>query len=103
MIDYRLPFKKLATMFESVGMCTEACQAYLKSGNVKAAVDTCTRLNQWDEGVRISKQYNLNQVDQLLAKQASNLLQQNKIFDAIELNRKAKQYLEAAKLMMSVS
>lgn len=37
-------------MFESVGMCKEACEAYLKSQNVKSAVDCCVKLNQWDEG-----------------------------------------------------
>jgi len=94
---------KLAQMFESIGMCSQACQAYLKANNVKAAVDTCVRLNQWDEGVKISKQYNLDQVDQLLAKQANNLMQQNKIFNAIELYRKAKHYLDAARLMSSVA
>jgi WD repeat-containing protein 35 len=89
-------------MFESVGMCSQACQAYLKVNNVKAAVDSCVRLNQWDEGVRLAKQYNINQVDQLLAKQANNFLQQDKIFNAIELYRKARHYLDAAKLMMTV-
>lgn len=90
-------------MFESVGMCSQACQSYLKANNVKLAVDTCIRLNQWDEGVKLAKQYNIGQVDQLLAKQANTLLQQNKTFNAIELYRKARHYLEAAKLMMGVS
>ena len=66
------------------------------------AVDTCVKLNQWDEGVKLAKQYNINQVDQLLAKQANNLLQQNKTFNAIELYRKAKHYLDAGRLMMEV-
>jgi WD repeat-containing protein 35 len=70
---------------------------------VKAAVDTCIRLNQWDEGVRLAKQYNLAQVDQLLAKQANSLLEQNKLFDAIELYRKARHYLDAGRLMAGVS
>ena len=110
-------------MFESIGMCKEACEAYLKVNkklhkikslikffksrlikvqNIKAAVDTCVRLNQWDEGIRLAKQYNISQVDTLLAKQANNFLEQNKVFNAIELYRKARHYLDAARLMFEV-
>jgi WD repeat-containing protein 35 len=77
-------------------------RVFVKAQNVKAAVDVCVKLNQWDEGIRLAKQHNLAYVDQLLAKQASNFLEQNKIFNAIELYRKAKHYLDAARLMHSV-
>jgi WD repeat-containing protein 35 len=89
-------------MFESIGMCKEASEAYLKSQNVKSAVDTCIKLNQWDEGIRLAKQYNISQVDTLLAKQANKFLEQNKTFNAIELYRKARHYLDAARLMFDV-
>ena len=89
-------------MFESIGMCKEACDAYLKSQNVKAAVDVCVKLNQWDEGMRLAKLYNITQVDDLLAKQAKKFLEQNKIFNAIELYRKARHYLDAARLIFEV-
>jgi WD repeat-containing protein 35 len=94
---------KLAQMFESVGMCSQACEAYLKAQNVKGAVDTCVKLNQWDEGIRLAKQYNISQVDVLLAKQANNFLEQKKVFNAIELYRKARHYLDAARLMFDVA
>jgi len=90
-------------MFESIGLCKEACDAYLKCQNVKGAVDCCIRLNQWDEGIRLAKQYNINTVDNLLAKQANNFLDQKKIFNAIELYRKARHYLDAARLMFEVA
>ena len=90
-------------MFESIGMCKEACDAYLKSQNVKGAVDVCVRLNQWDEGIRLAKQHNISQVDTLLAKQANLFMEQNKVFNAIELYRKARNYLDAARLMFEVS
>ena len=89
-------------MFESVGMCSQASEAYLKCQNVKGAVDTCVKLNQWDEGIRLAKQHNITTVDILLAKQANNFLEQNKIFNAIELYRKARHYLDAARLMFKV-
>ena len=94
---------KLALMFESIGMCKEACEAYLKAQNVKAAVDVCVKLNQWDEGVRLAKQYNIGQVDMLLARKAQDFIDQNKIFNAIELYRKARHYLDAARYMFEVS
>lgn len=90
-------------MFESIGMCKEACEAYLKIQNVKAAVDVCVKLNQWDEGVRLAKQYNIGQVDALLAKKAQDFLDQNKVFNAIELYRKARHYLDAARHMFDVA
>lgn len=93
---------RIAHMLESIGMCKEACDAYLKSQNVKAAVDTCIRLNQWDEGIRLAKQYNIQTVDNLLAKQANIFLEQNKVFNAIELYRKARHYLDAARHMFEV-
>ena len=70
---------------------------------MKAAVDTCVKLNQWDEGIRLAKQYNISQVDVLLAKQANSFLEQNKVFNAIELYRKARHYLDAARLMFEVA
>ncbi len=96
---FLLILKKLAIMFESVGMCKEACEAYLKAQNVKSAVDCCVKLNQWDEGIRLAKQYNITHVDNLLAKQANIFLEQNKVFNAIELYRKARHYLDAARHM----
>ena len=74
----------------------------MKCQNVKAAVDTCVKLNQWDEGIRLAKQHNITSVDILLAKQATSFLDQNKIFNAIELYRKARHYLDAARLMFQV-
>lgn len=53
--------------------------------------------------MRLAKQYNIGQVDTLLARQATQYLTQNKIFNAIELYRKANHYLDAARLMFDVA
>lgn len=53
--------------------------------------------------MRLAKQYNIGQVDAMLARQATQFLSQNKIFDAIELYRKARHYLDAARLMFDVA
>jgi hypothetical protein len=34
----------------TVGLGAEAVAAFLKSGDIKAAVDCCVLLNQWDSG-----------------------------------------------------
>ena len=51
----------------------------------------------------MAKQYNITHVDALLAKQAKDFLDQNKIFNAIELFRKARHYLDAARLMFDIT
>ena len=66
-------------------------------------MDACIRLNQWDEGIRIAKQYNIGNVDALLVKQANRFMEQSKVFDAIELYRKARHFLDAARLMFDVA
>lgn len=53
--------------------------------------------------MRLAKQYNISKVDELLASQASKFLSQKKIFNAIELYRKARHYLDAARLMFEVA
>lgn len=89
-------------MFITVGMCSEAVGAYLKCNDVKNAVDCCVYLNQWDQAVDLAKTHNIREIDSLLAKYASHLLEKNKRLQAIELYKKANHFLDAAKLMFEV-
>lgn len=89
-------------MFISVGMCTEAVTAYLKCNDIKSAVDSCVYLNQWDQAVELAKTHNIREIDSLLAKYATHLLEKNKRLQAIELYKKANHFLDAAKLMFQV-
>ena len=41
-----LLLRDLATKFVTVGLCDQAASAYIKAGDVKAAVETCIYLNQ---------------------------------------------------------
>ncbi|XP_077990221.1 WD repeat-containing protein 35-like isoform X1 [Glandiceps talaboti] len=92
----------IAGMFVTVGMCEQAVQAYLKNNKVKEAIDCCVYLNQWNQAVDLAKTHNVKEIDSLLAKYATHLLDKDKKLQAIELYRKANHYLEAAKLMFKI-
>ncbi|XP_021561959.1 WD repeat-containing protein 35 isoform X2 [Carlito syrichta] len=94
---------EIAQMFVGVGMCEQAVIAFLKCNQPKAAVDTCVHLNQWNKAVKLAKNHNMKEIGSLLARFASHLLEKNKIFDAIELYRKASYFFDAAKLMFKIA
>ncbi|KAM7428718.1 WD repeat-containing protein 35 [Porites harrisoni] len=94
---------EIAGMFSAVGMCEQAVTAFTKTGKVKEAIDCCVQLNQWDQAIELAKQHNIKEIDTLLAKYASYLLEKNKTLDAIELYRKANHFIDAAKLLFKVA
>lgn len=57
----------------------------MQCSRVKDAIDCCIELNQWDKAIYLAKQHNIKDVDGLLAKYASYLLEKNKTLEAIEL------------------
>jgi len=59
-------------------------------------------LNQWDQAIQLAKAHNVKEIDKLLAKYASHLLEKDKILNAIELYRKANHFIDAAKLLFKV-
>ena len=89
-------------MFGAVGMCEQAVAAYIKKNEVKAAIDCCVTLNQWDLAVKLANEYNYVEINGLLAKYAQHLMEKNHVLDAIELYRKANHFIEAAKLLFKV-
>nr|XP_012150631.1 PREDICTED: WD repeat-containing protein 35 isoform X2 [Megachile rotundata] len=95
--------KTVARMLASVGMCSQAVAAYIKYGDVKLAVDTCVRLNHWDQAVELAKTYKMAQIGELLNKYANHLLSNGKRLQAIELYKKANYNLEAAKLLFQLA
>ena len=48
---------ELGERFRRAGMCGPAVDAFLKAGNVKAAVDCCVLLNQWDRAVELAQEH----------------------------------------------
>ncbi|KAM9319056.1 WD repeat-containing protein 35 isoform 2-T2 [Pholidichthys leucotaenia] len=94
---------EIGQMFATVGMCDQAVNAYLKCNQPKAAVDTCVHLNQWNKAVELARNHNMKEIKSLLSKYASHLLEKNKTLEAVELYRKARHFLEAAKLMFKMA
>ncbi|XP_037949951.1 WD repeat-containing protein 35 [Teleopsis dalmanni] len=94
---------KMAEMLASVGMCSEAVNAYLKFGDYKAAIDTCVNLRQWGKAVDLAQKYKMPEVNALLDKHAAQLIKEDRIPEAIELKKNAGQYLDAARLLMKLA
>ncbi|XP_059152704.1 WD repeat-containing protein 35-like isoform X2 [Physella acuta] len=93
----------IAAMFGSVGMSDQAVEAYTKCNRIKAAIDCCVNLNQWNTAIELAKAHNVREIDMLLAKYAQHLLEKKKVLNAIELYRKAGHYMDAAKLMFKIA
>lgn len=94
---------KLGQMLASVGMCDQSVMAFLKQGDVKSAVNTCVNLKQWGQAVELAQKYKMPQISALLGKHAAQLLQEGRLPEAIELQRKAGRYLDAARLMTKLA
>ncbi|CAF1237686.1 unnamed protein product [Adineta steineri] len=95
--------KPIGDTFATVGLSEQAVDAYKRCNRVQEAVQMCIEFSQWDMGIELARQYNLNDVKSLLTRQAKTLLSQNKPFDAIELYKKSANYLEAAKILYGIA
>jgi len=95
--------RSVGDMFQSVGLCDEAVLCYCKAGDTKAAVDCCVTLNQWDQAVKLAEKHSFPQIETLLTKYASHLLEKNRVFQAVELYRKANRSTDAAKLLCNLA
>ena len=58
---------------------------------------------QWDQAVELAKTEDVTEVDSLLAKYASYLLEKKKRLEAVELYRKANHHIDAARLLYEVT
>ena len=95
--------QELGEKLESVGLCEEAVKAYVKAGNVRAAVDCCVVLNQWNLAIELAEEHNFVQIEGLLSRYANMLLEENKTIEAIQLYRKANRNTEAAKILNNIA
>ena len=69
---------------------------------VKAAIDTCIGLHQWNTALDLSKQVHVADISTRLTSHADRLLECGKIADAVQLFRKANCQREAANLLYQV-
>lgn len=49
------------------------------------SLPSCLLVCQWDQAVELAKKHNMKDIDPLLAKYASHLLEKEKVLEAIEL------------------
>lgn len=87
----------------AVGLCEGAVTAYLRLGNVQAAVDCCVTLNQWDQAVDLAEAHRLPEIEQLLSRYAARLLEKDDVVAAIELYQKAHKHLDAVELLVKLA
>lgn len=93
----------LGHKFESVGLHSAAADAYIRAGKSKPAIDCCILLNQWDRAIEIAEQFGFQQIEGLLVKYVTKLLNSDKKLLAVELYRKANKPTEAAKLLAKIA
>ena len=84
----------------SVGICTDAVKAFVKSSNINLAIDCCVTLNQWQYAIRLAESHNIQHIEELLIEYANKQIERKKISQAVELFRKAHKHNESAKLLM---
>ncbi|KAK3238460.1 WD repeat-containing protein 35 [Cymbomonas tetramitiformis] len=89
--------------FMSVGLCEHAVIAFQKGADIKAAIDCCVLLNQWDQAVELAEKNDFGQIEAVLSKYANYLLEKQKPLQAVELYRKAQHHTEAAKLLSKMA
>ena len=95
--------ENIAEKFQSVGLCEQAVKAYLKGGNVRSAIDCCVLLNQWNQAIELAEKNNFVQIEALLSRYASVLIEENKTIEAILLYRKANRNTESAKILNKIA
>ncbi|KAI9362064.1 hypothetical protein DFJ73DRAFT_11110 [Zopfochytrium polystomum] len=101
--DNHASLRSIAEKFASVGLCEQAVSAFIKCGDVKAAVDTCVHLNKWSTAIDLAEVHKFQEIEALLAKYASYLLEKDKQISAIELYRKANYCEKSAKLLYEMA
>lgn len=94
---------KLGQMLATVGLTEKSVEAYKKCGDIKSAVATCVSLRQWGLAVELAQKYKMPSVNALLNKHAAHLLQEGKLPEAVELQKKAGRYLDASRLLMKLA
>eukprot|EP00611_Tribonema_gayanum_P003293 TRINITY_DN12557_c0_g2_i1.p1 TRINITY_DN12557_c0_g2~~TRINITY_DN12557_c0_g2_i1.p1 ORF type:complete len:1278 (+),score=471.21 TRINITY_DN12557_c0_g2_i1:111-3836(+) len=88
---------------QSLGQATLAATAFVKAGDVKAAIDSAVLVSRWDMAVELAAQHEYPQMEGLVARAAAKLLSDGDRLQAVELYRKAGKASEAALLLAKVA
>lgn len=98
--------RTLGAYFQQYGLHEESVSAFLKLGDVKAAIDCCVLLNRWGTAVELAEKHKFPQIQTLLAKYANHILQNDDIqarITAVRLYRKANKSAEAGRLLTAMA
>ena len=95
--------RDIARKFVGVGLCAPAVSAYVRAGDVKAAVDACVSLSRWDRAVALAERHDFRQIEGLLSKYAAHLLETKRHVDAVDLFQKAGKHLESANVLRGLA
>ena len=95
--------RDIARKFVGVGLCAPAVSAYVRAGDVKAAVDACVSLSRWDRAVALAERHDFRQIEGLLSKYAAHLLETKRHIDAVDLFQKAGKHLESANVLRGLA
>lgn len=87
----------------SVGMSADAVDAFVKGGDVHAAIDSCLMQHKFEGAVELAEKHNFPGVQKALAQFAGQLIDSGKKLQAVELYSKASQFTEAAKLLTRIA
>ena len=93
----------LGNKFEKYGLCDEAVKCYIRYGDIKKAIDTCVLMNKWNLAVELAENNNFFQIEGLVNKFGSLLMEKGKKMDLVELYRKAHRHTDAAKILMKIA
>lgn len=94
---------QMAEKFEMFGLCEEAVKCYLRYGDAKRAIDTCVMMNRWNLAVELAEKNNFFQIEALVNKFGSILMEKNKKMDLVELYRKAHRHTDAARILVKIA
>jgi WD repeat-containing protein 35 len=78
-------------------------ECYLKAGDVKAAVNCCILLNQWQKALQLAETHNFPQVDGLFTRYVGQLLAEDQRLLAVDVYRRADRAADAAMLLADIA
>ena len=93
----------IAHQFQRVGLAEFSADIHLRNGNAKAAIDVCVLLNSWEKAVQLAEEHKFPQIDGVLTKYATQLMESGNIVQAIELYRSANKSTLAAGLLAKLA
>lgn len=88
--------EKIAKKFAADAVFPQVVSAYEKLGRIETAKNYCILHNRWSHAFKLSTKHNLTDIPDLFTKHSTDLISQNQLTLAIEINIDAKYFKHAA-------